>query len=124
MRLLLDSHTLLWTTANSRNMPETVRNQILSTQTFISIISLWKIAIKANLGKLPLPENFFETIGTSDYILLPLAVEHIQTLRSLPFHHRDPFDRMILAQAQYENLTLVSKDRNFFAYDVQLLTWN
>jgi PIN domain nuclease of toxin-antitoxin system len=87
---------------------------------FISIASLWEIAIKAGIGKLAMPERLLETITESDVQLLPITPAHVLHTASLPRHHGDPFDRLLIAQAQIEGLTLVTADRHFSNYDVAL----
>lgn len=125
MRLLLDTHSLLWLLDESPLLPSKVIKCLQdAVEIHISTASLWEIAIKANTGKLKIEDNFFQTIHHGEHTLLPVSVEHIATFRHLPLHHRDPFDRMLIAQAQHEKLTLVSRDRHFSAYDVQLLPWS
>jgi len=91
---------------------------------FISIASLWEIAIKCSLGKLTLKfpfENLITYISTNDIEILPITFDHIHQLKDLDLHHRDPFDRLIIAQAIKENLTILSRDSNFFRYPVKIV---
>ena len=91
---------------------------------YISIASVWKIAIKMSIGKLLLEFSFDEIeekLAGSNIKLLDISVKHTQQIISLPLHHRDPFDRMIIAQSITENLTVISKDKNFSLYAIKLL---
>jgi len=90
---------------------------------YLSVASLWEIAIKISLGKLDLPtpldEFLSQQLRDNDIMLLPIEVKHIGTVARLPFHHRDPFDRLIIAQSLSEELTLLSRDAAFDAYGVK-----
>lgn len=126
MKLLLDTHILLWYLDNNRKLPETWKCSIEDRHNSIavSIASLWEIAIKVSLGKLELLDNLttIENILHQQGItILPVRVPHLSNLLNLPFHHRDPFDRLIIAQAQAEQLTLISDDDMFTSYSVSLL---
>jgi len=127
MTYLLDTHTLIWFLENDPRLPPITRTQIETTPTiFISIVSLWEIAIKANIGKLALsfPFNTIEpnliTVGITQ---LPITFKDIEIYLSLPLHHRDPFDRILIAQAINYSLTLISQDVQMDAYSIQRL-WN
>jgi PIN domain nuclease of toxin-antitoxin system len=89
---------------------------------FISIASIWEIAIKMSIGKLVLTSDLTRAIDDIAAVPLPIAVAHISRVQSLPFHHRDPFDRMMIAQAIEEGLTIVTRDRSVKAYGVPVLT--
>lgn len=126
MDLLLDTHALIWFINGDKKLPEKSVEMIknIEVKCFVSIASIWEIAIKVSLGRLDLNGGFNEIskiIVRYDIEILPLAFEHIYKLLSLDFHHRDPFDRIIIAQGLAENLTIVSKDDNFPKYQVQLL---
>ncbi len=88
---------------------------------FLSIASLWELSIKISVGKLQVPEDFFPGVLRSGYELLPLSLDHLQEYRSLPLHHRDPFDRILVAQARCEQLTVVTHDKSFDAYEIGIL---
>ena len=92
---------------------------------YVSPATLWEISIKDSLGKLTLPEPFDQMfparLDADGILLLPILVPHLQQHRRLPFHHHDPFDRLIIAQAMVEDLTLISLDTKFTAYGVKLL---
>ncbi len=126
MKLLLDTHVLLWYLDNNPRLPEIWKRSIEDRHNSIvvSIASLWEIAIKVSLGKLELLDNLttIENILNQQAIaILPVRVAHLSNLLNLPFHHRDPFDRLMIAQAQVEQLTLVSDDDMFTGYSVSLL---
>jgi PIN domain nuclease of toxin-antitoxin system len=118
--LLLDTHTFLWW--DEGKLPKAVVRRIQrGGSVWVSAASAWEISIKAALGKIDARAPLSEAIR--DYGFLPLAVslEHGDAVRSLPHHHRDPFDRMLVAQARTEGLTLVSRDPLLRAYDVQVV---
>jgi PIN domain nuclease of toxin-antitoxin system len=119
---LLDTHAFIWLTENDSNLPDNLRDEIdLAPQVYISIVSLWEIAIKLNLGKLSLQKSY-ETIESkleaSDIFLLPISFADTVTISTLPLYHRDPFDRMLIAQALNRSLTIISKDTQFDAYNI------
>jgi len=126
MKLLLDTHILIWLLEGNQNLSPKVRQAIEdeTNSLYISIVSLWEIAIKSSLGKLQL-ETPLEKI-VSDFVLptgikiLPIDIAHLLTLQKLPFHHRDPFDRLLISQAKSEALTLVSEDHVFRQYQVNI----
>lgn len=123
MTYLLDTHALIWFLENDPQLPQTTRNQIETTPTiFVSIVSLWEIAIKTNIAKLTLsvPFNAIEAnliaLGITQ---LPIAFADLEIYLSLPLHHRDPFDRLLIAQAINYSLTLISQDTHMDAYLIQ-----
>ena len=126
-RVLLDTHTLLWFVANDPALPESARVLIENAdEVFVSVASAWEIAIKVNLGKLSIdaatPEVFFdEQMGINGFVFLPIAPAHVFRAAALPPHHRDPFDRLLIAQAVVEGLAFVTRE-NFSAYAVTT-TW-
>ncbi len=89
---------------------------------FLSIVSLWEIELKRNIGKLSLTKPI-ETLLPQEIVILPLQIEHIGHLKNLPFHHRDPFDRIIISQAIVEGFSLLTDDEAFKQYDVSILGW-
>ncbi|MBK1838778.1 type II toxin-antitoxin system VapC family toxin [Azospirillum sp. YIM B02556] len=123
MKLLLDSHVLLWLAADDPKLGPTVRMVIAdgSSTVLASIASLWELTIKVGLGKLTLPAGFHRLLAENGLTILPIDVRHIDRLDRLPRHHGDPFDRMLIAQAQADGLTLVSADRTIRLYDVPVL---
>lgn len=122
MNLLIDTHILLWHLADNPRLDIKISECIENNdhKKFFSIVSLWEIEIKRNLGKLHI-EQPIEKLLPNEIIILPLKVEHISELKNLPFHHRDPFDRMLIAQAIAEGLTIISDDSFFKHYDVPIL---
>lgn len=124
MRVLLDTHAFLWFIGGDAKLSSFARAIIETndTERFISIASLWEIAIKASRGrltlKLPIPKMVAEHVEGNAIGLLPIEPAHLDTLMTLPFHHRDPFDRLLIAQAQSENLAILSQDSAFDAYPV------
>ena len=125
MNCLLDTHSFLWFIAGSSKLSERTRLLIENTDTqlYLSIASLWELSIKISIGKLFLKEPFEKIIPaqlTQNSIdLLPISIEHTAALIKLPFHRRDPFDRIIIAQAQVEQLAIIGKDSAFSAYEIQ-----
>lgn len=124
-RLLLDTHALIWFVSNDPNLPLSTRDKIESADdVFLSIASLWEMAIKLNIGKLPL-QGAFEDIEpqlvAAGITILPVTFTDTVQFRYLPLHHRDPFDRILVAQAINHSLVLVSRDVAFDAYDLQRL---
>ena len=126
MKYLLDTHAMIGFFENDKQLPEKIRSVISDGNNIIyaSIASIWEIAIKIGLGKLELTlttDMIFEQIEKDDFILLAITNEPINIIQTLPHHHRDPFDRMIIAQAQAENCTIISRDGAFEDYDVPVL---
>lgn len=123
MRLLLDSNALIFAVAQPTGLSPPARQALQdpTNDRFVSIAAMWEIAIKLSLGKLSLPDNIpaaLDIIGASPLEITPT---HIVRVQGLPLHHRDPFDRMMIAQALEENLTIVTRDRAFRVYGVPLL---
>ncbi len=123
MNLLLDTHILLWWLSDDGQLPPAARQGIADTNNivYVSAVSLWEIAIKSGIGKLDIPDNFDEVLADQGFRELPIKWEHTHCNRELPWIHRDPFDRMLIAQAQFENLTLVTSDAEIQQYDVPCL---
>lgn len=123
MRLLIDTHVLLWCLADDRRLKKPTRALLTSADhvVFLSAATLWEIQIKASIGKLDLPRGFSAAVDALKFESLAVTAAHTEQLGRLPMHHRDPFDRMLIAQAQAEGLTLLSHDATFGAYDVDLL---
>jgi PIN domain nuclease of toxin-antitoxin system len=127
MKLLLDTQCWLWWFAQPERLNETAITQILdeTNELWLSVASIWEIGIKVAIGKLPLPEPLDLYVESRMTQLgmrsLEITVPHAIQASSLPLHHRDPFDRMLIAQAQTEEMTLISADSIFGQYDVSLL---
>lgn len=128
MRLLLDSHTFLWWVRNDPALRRRARALIADVDhdCYVSHASIWEMAIKASLGKLTLPSPAERFVATqceiNGFHLLPIALAHIGLVELLPFHHRDPFDRLLVAQARIEGLTLVSRDPRLKAYGIAVVS--
>ncbi len=126
MQYLLDTHTLLWFLEGDDQLPAPLRKEIedIHNACFISIASLWEIAIKSSLKKLELKSDFdkiVDFLAENDIEILPITFEHLQRVLTLEFHHRDPFDRIIISQGLVERLTLLSKDEHFPSYTDRIL---
>lgn len=125
MRILLDTHALLWADLDPDKLPRKVQAllEAFANEVFVSAASAWEITTKVRIGKLPGARLFAaevpDRIQRLGFQPLAITVEHAQRAGSLPGSHRDPFDRMLIAQAQAENLTLVSNERIFDSYGVR-----
>jgi len=121
-RLLLDTHVFLWWRGEPARLSSQVRSSIASADiVFVSAASAWEAAIKISLGRLELPDTVEAGVLASGFEKLLITFSHAEHVTSLPLHHRDPFDRMLVAQAQAEGLTLVTHDRLLEPYDVEIL---
>jgi PIN domain nuclease of toxin-antitoxin system len=127
MRVLLDTHVLIWLVEGDKNLSSVARSAIEDEDNslYLSIASLWEITIKLSLGKLDLQLSVDEMVESflipGGIEILQIETSHLSILRDLPLHHRDPFDRLIIAQAQAENMTLISADGVFYQYGVDLV---
>lgn len=126
MTLLLDTHVLLWALREPEKLSKVASQELMAAdQVAVSIVSLWEIAIKVSLQKLHLPKPYHEIfpqfILDSGLDVIAIEASHLAQLVALPWHHRDPFDRLLLAQAQAEGLTFVSADSALAAYGVPVL---
>jgi len=125
MSVLLDTHACLWFIAGDTRLSPTARKAIEdpSETKFVGVASLWEMAIKVSLGKLQLTQPFESLIPRqlelNGFRILPIDTDSVARIVSLPFHHRDPFDRLLAAQCLTQNLTLVSGDVSFDAYGVR-----
>lgn len=126
MKFLLDTHTFLWFIDDGAALSSTAKSLIEApgNTPYLSMASLWEIAIKVSIGKLTIPSPFqafiMQQISENRIELLDIKPDHIGIVGILPFHHRDPFDRLIIAQAMSEKLPIISKDENFKAYGLTL----
>ncbi len=123
--LLLDTHAFIWFVESDENLPTVVKSRIeIADTVYLSIASLWEIAIKTSLGKLVLQREYESIevgLDSAGITLLPISFADTVHLLKLPFHHRDPFDRMLVAQAITHSLSLVSRDAVLDAYPIQRL---
>ena len=127
MRLLIDTHSFLWFIAGSEHLSATARALIEdeSNQVFLSVGSLWEMAIKVSLGRLQLAQPFdvlmSENLRVNGISLLNITVGHAAEIARMPFHHRDPFDRLLIAQARVEDMPIVGTDEAFDVYGIRRL---
>jgi PIN domain nuclease of toxin-antitoxin system len=121
--LLLDTHALLWALSASRQLSEPARSAILEVDNdvLVSAASGWEIAIKKGLGRLQAPDDLVEAVAEAGFRERPILLADTLRLNDLPDHHRDPFDRMLVAQALVDGATIVSRDRQLARYGVALL---
>ena len=122
MRLLLDTHALLWWLADAE-LSDSARDAIAEpdNEVIVSASNAWEISIKKSLGKLSAPDDLEEQIEINGFTPLSISMVHARTAGALPRHHDDPFDRMLIAQALLEGLTIVTRDKRFAAYGVAIL---
>ncbi len=120
-RVLIDTHVLLWWLADDPSLSPLARETIAdpATMPLVSTASVWEIAIKSSLGTLTAPDELPDAIAAAGFTSLPVAAAHAWEVRNLPVHHRDPFDRLLIAQALSEGLTIVSADPVFGKYGVK-----
>lgn len=123
MSLLLDTHILLWWLSDDPLLPAAAREAIASpeNEVIVSAASAWEIAIKKSAGRLDAPDDLVEALEANDFETLPITPAHAIAAGTLPPHHSDPFDRMLIAQARTDGLTLITVDKRFPQYDVELL---
>ena len=122
MRLLLDTHALLWWLADE-GLSEQARAAIADPANFVAVsaASAWEISVKKALGKLTAPDDLEQAVLTGGFAALPISIADAIAAGALPRHHEDPFDRMLIAQASAEGLTIVTRDKRFTDYGVALL---
>ena len=127
MKLILDTHTFLWFVNDNPKLSDRLKDLIEDTSnvSYLSVASLWEMSIKFNLGKLTLDPNFEEFVDreviTTSIQLLNIKLSHLRVNATLPFHHRDPFDRLIIAQSLAEGMPIITVDSAFNKYSVTLI---
>lgn len=124
MNLLLDTHALLWWLDDNPELSSDAREAIENPKSivYVSVATAWEISIKKASGKLEAPDQIEECISSNDFQTLPITSAHATAAGQLPQHHTDIFDRMLVAQAMIENLTLVTRDKRIMRYKVATLT--
>ena len=120
---LLDTHVLLWWLEDHPTLSEDARKAIADGRNpvFVSAAVIWEIRIKQALGKLEIPRNFRQVLDEQSFEMLDISADHAHAIIDLPMHHRDPFDRMLVAQSKVENLRLVTRDAYLKQYDIPLI---
>lgn len=120
MRILLDSHVAVWWLDDSAAMGPQCREVIShADEAFVSAVTPWELGIRRALGKLTMPEGLVDELVARGFVSLSITAAHADRAPALPPHHRDPFDRMLVAQAQLETLVLVTADRTLAEYDIE-----
>jgi PIN domain nuclease of toxin-antitoxin system len=124
MNLIIDTHVLLWWLDDNPALTRRARAAIADGKNlaFVSAAVIWEIRIKQAVGKLVLPPNFRNVLDQQPFQSLPVTAEHAHALEDLPFHHRDPFDRILIAQARIEGFTIMTHDPVFSKYKIPLIT--
>ena len=118
----MDSHVALWWLEDNAALGPECRQLIGGAdEVYFSAVTPWELGIKRQLGKLTIPNGMSDALETSGFLQLPISVDHAERAPTLPSHHRDPFDRMLVAQAQIEALALVTADRALLPYDVEVI---
>jgi PIN domain nuclease of toxin-antitoxin system len=123
MAILLDTHVFLWWGRNDTKLSKNARHEITRAECYLSLVSCWELAIKVGLNRIrfdrPVAQFLSEELPANAIRLLPIEFRHAMRIAHLPFHHRDPFDRLFIAQALEERMAIVSADDRFDAYGVQ-----
>jgi PIN domain nuclease of toxin-antitoxin system len=123
MNILLDTHVILWWLDDDPSISRKARTAIADGKNlvFVSAVSIWEIRIKEALGKLKIPSDFQAVLAGQPFESLDITIEHAHAIKDLPDHHRDPFDRMLVAQARIEGFTLVTRDVHLKKYRIPIL---
>ena len=123
MQLLLDTHALIWWLSNNSTFSTEARDAIADPENivFVSAASAWEIAIKKSFGKLQAPDDLKAQIEAKRFISLAINIDHTLTVEKFPLHHQDPFDRILIAQAIFENLIIVTRDKKFESYNIKTI---
>jgi PIN domain nuclease of toxin-antitoxin system len=124
VRLLLDTHTFIWWVGGERDLGQRAREAITdpANAIYVSAATAWEIAVKRAKGTVEAPTDIRPAIASSRFIELPIAVGHAVAAGALPVHHRDPFDRMLVAQAQLESMPIVTADPLLARYEVEIVS--
>ncbi len=128
MTVLLDTHVFVWLLFEPDRLDDAVMARVSdpAERVLLSVASAWEIAIKSAIGKLEVADDLAtwlpDRVQKTNTDLLPIAVQHALRVATLPMHHRDPFDRLLIAQAQIEAIPIVTGDRSFGAYDIEVIS--
>jgi PIN domain nuclease of toxin-antitoxin system len=123
MKLLLDTHILIWWLSEASRLSQTEIDIITDSDNFIfvSAATAWEIAVKKMIGKLEAPDDLPAALAINNFLELPITIEHSQKLYQLPSHHNDPFDRIMVAQAMSEDLTFMTRDAKIALYEIRTI---
>jgi PIN domain nuclease of toxin-antitoxin system len=123
LKLLLDTHAALWWLSGDKRFGKAAAEHVedATSQVMLSAAVVWEVAIKRSLGKLTAPDEFAATLIDGGALPLPVSLDHASAVGALPWHHRDPFDRLLIAQAIIERAVVVSRDEAFLAYGVPVV---
>jgi PIN domain nuclease of toxin-antitoxin system len=126
MKYLIDTQILIWMIIDIQKIPDNINKIIKDSRNeiFVSSVSIWEIAIKKSIGKLTFPfelKKIREVIKNMNINILDINTEHLINVAELPFHHKDPFDRLIISQAMIEKLPIISRDNNFPLYNIKII---
>lgn len=123
MKLLLDTHILLWWLTQDQKLSQTEIETIADSDNvvFVSAATAWEMAVKKMIGKLEAPDDLPTALAANDFLELPITIEHSQKLYQLPLHHHDPFDRIMVAQAIAEDLTFMTRDTKISLYEIKII---
>ena len=123
MRLMLDTHALIWALEGGARLSRVARRAIEDprNEVFVSAASAWEIAIKKAMGRLRIPDDLIDAVDRSGFVRRPLGFAEAERLKRLPHHHRDPFDRMLIAHAMEEKCAMVTKDEQIASYAIDVV---
>ena len=123
MKLLLDTHILLWWLTQDQKLSQTETDIITDPDNliFISAATAWEIAVKKMIGKLEAPDDLPAALAANNFLELPITIDHSQKLYQLPLHHHDPFDRIMISQAMSEDLILMTRDTKIALYEIKII---
>ena len=122
-RFLIDTHIFIWSMEKNKRLSEKIFNILKNPQNsiYLSVATVWEMVIKVKRRKLKMPENIEAVINAAGFHILPIEINHVLNVRTLPSHHFDPFDRILIAQSMIENLTLITSDPKIWQYKIDLL---
>lgn len=123
MRYLLDTNVFIWAMENKKSLPESIKNELIDQNNtiLVSVATVWEIIIKSAKKKLKTPKDIKGDIVASNFQLLSIEIEHVLEVKKLPDIHKDPFDRILIAQAKVERLTLITSDEKIWKYNLSLV---